>query len=102
MAKLYFRLDNQEFAYDKETILDQMRFEGIEKLSIFEAERETGVDHFYCQALGFVGLVGERCGKECESYKPRNGKNGRCVHSGYCYTQTDKSITLSINPQQPK
>lgn len=45
-----------------------------------------GDDFFYCPKIGEVGLTSEsECGKVCEFYKPRNGKNGRCVHHKNCY-----------------
>jgi len=31
-----------------------------------------------------------------KGYKPNNGKNGRCKHYGYCYTQTEKELVIEI------
>lgn len=90
MAKFYFREDNDERCYLKKQIIEDMKEEGIIELKIFEAEINIGEGFFYCSKIGDAGEVGEGCGKFCKDYKPRNGKNGRCVHSGYCYDKTDK------------
>jgi len=71
---------------------------GLTELELFEAQVMFGSGLFSCTHInvGCCGEVGEGCGKECEYYKPRNGKNGRCRYSGYVYEQTDKSKTLKI------
>jgi hypothetical protein len=91
MAKFYFREDNEEDgAYLKKQIIEDMKEEGIAELKIFEAQRMTGIGYFYCTELMEVAEVGEGCGKFCKDYKPRNGKNGRCRFSGFCYEPIDK------------
>ena len=95
MSKYYFE-HNAEYCYSKERHLEQMKENGEHTREVFEAKRETGQDYFFCKEFGEVGMVGESCGKQCSEYKPRNGKNGRCVHSGYCYEQTEKRIILKL------
>lgn len=92
--KLYFYPD-KTFAYSLEVIREYMQEHDLKEIVITEAERITGVDCFYCKEFQEVGTVGEyNCGKFCPKYKPRNGKNGRCIHSGWCYAPTDKKFIL--------
>jgi hypothetical protein len=43
-----------------------------------------------------MGEVGEGCGKFCEYYKPRNGKNvRRCRHSANCEAD-ENPITIKL------
>lgn len=94
--KLYFREDDEMFCSTKKQIIEDMKNEGIKKLKIIEAKRMTGEPFFWCTVNQEVGEVGQGCGRFCSQYKPRNGKNGRCIYSGYCYEHTNKSITLTI------
>lgn len=95
MPKLYFKNDS-ECCYPLQYHYDYMKENGISEMVVFEAKRETGTGYFFCQEFLEVGEVGESCGKSCEQYAPRNGKNGRCKHSGYVYEQTDISKTLKL------
>ena len=65
-------------------------------MEVFEAKREVGSDYFFCTELDEVGEVGQGCGKFCYHYKPRNGKNGRCKHSGSVFEQTEKTKILKL------
>jgi hypothetical protein len=93
--KFYFREDNDEVCYLKKQIIEDMKEEGINELKIIEAKRVTGESYFWCTVNQEVGEIGQGCGRFCNQYKPRNGKNGRCRFSGYCYELTDKIITLN-------
>ena len=39
--------------------------------------------------------LGSGCGNDCNSYKARNGKSGRCINSGYCYERGEE-VTLKL------
>lgn len=93
--KLYFAKES-ELCYPISVHKDIMRFDEISELEVFEAKRETGTGYFFCTEFLEVGEVGEGCGKQCDSYKPRNGKNGRCKHSGSTYEQTEILKKLKI------
>jgi len=85
MAKFYFQKDD-ESCYDLQYHIDYMIEHGIQEMEVFEAVPEFGTGYFFCKHFSEVGLSGEEtCGSHCEAYKPRNGKNGRCVHHGYVY-----------------
>lgn len=96
MKYFYFREDDDENCYLKKDILEDMRENGIETLKIFKAKRMTGEGYFWCTVNQEVGEVGNGCGRFCEAYKPRNGKNGRCRFSGYCYEPTEESEILKV------
>ena len=97
MAKYYFRDKDDDRCYGIEAHLNYMQENNINKMEVFEAEREIKTDWFYCKFHQGIGTVGESCGKnECENYKPNNGKNGRCKYYGYVYTPTNKTRLLEL------
>ena len=97
MAKLYFSEHQDESCFTKDYHLQYMKDNHIEEMKVFEAKAEIGSDMFYCKEVMEVGdKSAGGCGKMCEHYKPRNGKSGRCKHSGHVYEQTEKSITLKV------
>lgn len=96
MGKKYFIKKDDEFCYTEKGIKDIMKAEGFTELTVIEAQRETGSDFLYCKEFGEVGERAESCGKNCESYDPNNGKNGRCKHYGYVYQPTDNEKTIII------
>ena len=98
----YFREDDDEFCYTEETIKEYMQENFIKEMVIYEAKRETGTGYFFCKEYSETGEIGESCGRLCKDYKPLNGKNGRCVHYGWPYEQTDKSKILKINLPENK
>ena len=95
--KLYFREDDDERCHTKKDIIEDMEENCINKLEIFEAKRSLGESYFWCTINQEIGETGQGCGKSCEDYKPRNGKNGRCCHAGSCYEPTEISEILVIN-----
>lgn len=95
--KLYFKSkDDDDLCYELETHKKFMVENGLKELVLFEAERELGTGFFFCNNFLEVGEVGESCGKFCESYKPNNGKNGRCRYYRYVYTPTDKTKIIKL------
>jgi hypothetical protein len=95
MSKFYFYDKDDEFCHNLSDIKDRIFDDELTEKKVFEAKRETGNATFFCKKQQFVGESGQHCGKECEYYKPRNGKNGRCIHSGYCY-YPDKEVLIKI------
>ena len=97
MARYYFADWDDLGCHTLDTHLDHMEKYGVSKMDVYEAKAEFGSGYFFCQEYGVVGEQdGMTCGKICDKYKPRNGKNGRCVHNGYCYERTDKKRTLEL------
>ena len=95
--KFYFRADDDgSCCYLKKDILEQMKENFIDEIKVFKAKPVYGTGYFWCTVNQDVGEVGQGCGKLCYQYKPRNGKNGRCRFSGYCYEPDDKPIILKL------
>ena len=95
MPKFYFS-DLEDSSYHLSYWKEYMKDNLLTEIKLFEAKVDFGNGYFYCQELGILDEVGnEWCGKLCRSYKPRNGKNGRCRHSGHTYDQTDKVKILT-------
>jgi hypothetical protein len=94
MAKYYFSIDNEENCYPLKYWKEYKEENELKKLELIEAKIETGESYFWCTFYQTTGEVGEGCGIQCEEYKPRNGKNGRCRFSNNCYEQTDKKIII--------
>jgi len=91
--KYYFQ-KHDENCYPKQYHIDYMKVMGIDEMEIFEAKRELGTGFFFCKHFEEIGEVGESCGRQCEKYKPMNGKSGRCIHHGFVYEQTEKVTVL--------
>jgi hypothetical protein len=79
MGKFYFYDKDDQFCYKLDEIKDRIFDDELTEKKVFE-----------------VGEVGEGCGNSCKDYKPRNGKNGRCIHSGYCYVPAEE-ILVKLN-----
>jgi hypothetical protein len=98
MSKLYFSNLDESGCYTIDTIKALMDDAGINELEIAEAKRIKGDPFFFCTMYQETGEKGLGCGRECSQYSPRNGKNGRCRYSGYCYEPTDKKRIIKIKP----
>lgn len=100
--KYYFsKTMGEERCHTKADIIDYMKMNHINEMEVNEAQIEVGTSYFYCRYYDEVGEVGESCGKVCGKYKPRNGKNGRCIYSDNCYIPTDKTIILKLKEETP-
>jgi len=88
--KKYFETKDSEICHNIEYFYDMMRLEELTEMEVFEAKVEFGTGLFWCNKFREVGEVGEGCGKMCKEYKPRNDKNGRCIHSGNVYECCEK------------
>lgn len=87
----------EEACYRLETIKDLAKMDGIKEVEVFKAKRVTGEGHYYCTFFGEPGDSSDgNCGKQCIEYSPRNGKNGRCRHSGYCYEKAGEKRTIKV------
>jgi len=94
--KLYFnKSDGMEFARTIDEWKDIMRFDGIESMELVRAKADRSSGMFFCKEYQEVGEARESCGKQCEAYSPRNGKNGICKHNGPCYEPV-KGIKVTI------
>lgn len=97
--KYYFSNIDEENCWTKKYFLEEMKEQGLTELQVNLAERVLRTNYFFCKAVGLVGEKGNEfdlCGKNCDLYKPRNGKSGCCKHRGFCY-EPGKEFILNIN-----
>jgi hypothetical protein len=88
--KYYFSDMRDELrCYTMADHIEYMRENEIPEMTVNLAKIEFGTGYFFCREFQDIGEVGESCGKQCKKYIPRNGKNGRCKHSGNCYGKTN-------------
>ena len=90
--KIYFKHKDSEMCHSKKYFDQYMKENNIIEMKVYRAEIEYRTDYFFCRIFQSLGIKGEYCGVECEEYKPRNGKNGRCCYSSNCYTATNDEI----------
>ena len=97
--KLYFinNLLEEDFCYTLAKIKKEAQKKGLNKVEIFEAERETDSDAFFCNKYSeIMGKGFGYCGKECEFYQARNGKSGICKHNKPTYLKTKTKIIIPL------
>lgn len=91
MANYYFTEEEDELCFKEEYFIDIMKSKGLTQMNLILAERQIGSEYFYCSKNQQCGEKGE-CGKQCEDYTPRNGKNGCCKHNRNIYEPIDDVI----------
>ena len=89
MSKKYYFDNQDENCYSLDYWRDYMTENGIKKLEVFEAKRETGTGYFFCKEAGEIGETGE-CGKQCNDYKP-------AIENQEYVRTTDMFMKLRIN-----
>lgn len=98
-GKIYDEFFNPDNCWVKEYYIE-MRKETTEDIIVEGAEMLRGDDSFYCDhpKIHEVGSTSEsECGRLCEYYKPRNGKNGRCVYHKNCYEHNGSLYRVTKN-----
>jgi hypothetical protein len=97
MSKYYLDDENSETCHPKDHFTDKMFDEELSEITVFEAVRDVGSGVFYCREHGEVGDSGDaNCGKECNKYKPRNGRSGICKSHSPSY-RWGKKVTMKSN-----
>lgn len=96
MEQYYFEANDSEICYTKDHFNMIMVEDGLTEMEVFTAEPERIAGVFWCTMHSFCADDSrDTCGKQCEQYEPRNGKNGRCrFHCERLYTHGSK-ITLN-------
>lgn len=94
--KLYFSsLYSEERCFELQDHIDYMLDEGLNELELTEAEKDTSSGYGWCGDVeDFLDLSDNPCGKHCTSYKPINGRNGKCRWKGDCYEPGNVKITI--------
>ena len=95
--KYYFRdMYGEENCYPKDYFEEQLGGD-LTEMTIYPAKMIKGQLIAWCSEFGesMETQCGD-CGKECDKYKPRNGKNGRCKFSKNCYEPINEPITIKL------
>lgn len=92
MTKFYFETEHSEWCYH----LDYFKAMGLDEMELFEAipERIAGIG--WCKEFQEVVETGG-CGKVCDSYNPKNGKNGICLHKKSTLFTHGEKVTIKFN-----
>lgn len=87
--KYYFETEDSEIAYQ----IDHFDSVLQRPFKLFEAVPCKVEGFFWCKAVDECAEEGG-CGKDCEYYKPCNGKSGICRYKGRLY---DKGSVVYFN-----
>lgn len=101
MSKLYFCDQiNDEQCFTLSALKEMAADEGLTEIRVYIAKPMIGGGLYWCKIHHECGEVSDGdCGKSCDQYSPRNGKSGRCRHSGWCYEPVGERITVKIKPE---
>lgn len=97
-TKFYFESKDDEICFSKEYFDEKMIERNITSMEVFEAIQDRIEGVFWCKIHEFFldrGVKG-MCGKECEHYKPINGKNGKCKYHSLKMFYAGEKITLKL------
>jgi hypothetical protein len=101
-AKLYWsEVIDDERVFTRSNLIERMKENDISELKAYKTSVVKADGFFFCHDIGeWSEQDGLTCGKHnCESYSPRNGKNGRCrFHDTITHEPTDEFIILKVNP----
>lgn len=95
--KYYFLNKDSEMCYTKDHFIDLMKDNDLTEIEVYPAKMVKGESYSWCTELQDAIETGRGdCGRSCDDYKPRNGKNGRCRFSKNCYEPDEKPIILKL------
>jgi len=109
MAQKFYRTESGEKYYTLNKHVDDMREHELDELTLHEAEREIDGQYMWCslhngeiERKRYNHYADTGCGKDCEDYKPRNGRSGICHHLTHCSEETGRIFRLTIVNNKPK
>lgn len=86
MKKYYFENEDAYQCFTKEYFIDEMKENNLDEMKLYEAVRDDDSEFFWCQFEEEAAEKSETtCGKDCEAYKPRNGKGGICKYKRHLH-----------------
>jgi hypothetical protein len=99
-AESYDRTDaDATLCYTIKRHLDLMEMSGEAERKLYRARPEVGTSTRYCTEFDASVERGEWCGRLCDAYEPRNGKNGLCRHSVHCYDADRSEVKVIRLPK---
>ena len=92
--KYFFETQDSEMCYTKEHFLNEME-DNLTEMEVYPAKMIVGEPFAWCTELETsIETRKDDCGKWCNDYAPRNGKNGRCKHSSNTYEASEIPVTI--------
>jgi hypothetical protein len=98
--KFYFQFKDSEICYNKAYFDEYMKDDQLNAIEVYRAEKCRIYGAFWCKKHKFCGDTGSwdnPCGKECDGYKPRNKKNGCCIHYSPVLYEHGEKVVLKLN-----
>ena len=96
-AKVMYMDKHGETCYDAE-YWQNIANDG-DPVTVEECVKMLGSDYMWCLENGELIERGDGgCGKNCPTYKPCNGKSGRCRNLTNCYEANGKMVTFYPKP----
>ena len=89
--KFYFETADSEMCYT----LAYFKAKGLPEMELYEAIRTTDDGAGWCKELERIIEKGD-CGRFCESYSPKNGKSGMCLHKSNRMFEHGKKVTIKF------
>jgi len=97
-TKYYFKHSDSELCYSENYFQERMKEYGLNELEVFEAIPDKFDGIFWCKEHLFSGDgTKDYCGKQCDEYKPRNGKSGCCIHHSTKMYEHGNQVILTKN-----
>jgi len=82
-------------AYSKDYFIEKMKEEGLTEIEVYPAVMLKGEQFAWCSEFQDTVEVRQGdCGRFCDKYSPRNGKNGRCRFSQNCYEPDENRLIV--------
>jgi hypothetical protein len=87
--------DDEAGAYTRDYFIEKMKEEGLTEIEVYPAVMMKGEDYAWCSEFqDFTEVRSGDCGRFCDKYGPRNGKNGRCKYSKNCYEPDENKLII--------
>ncbi|MGI9535131.1 MAG: hypothetical protein ACR2NW_09280 [Thermodesulfobacteriota bacterium] len=94
MPQYYFKSKEAELCYTLEYSKGIMEIEEREEMMLYKAKKQDVEGMFWCKEYEMPGEKNEFCGRECQGYKPRNGKSGICTHYSTRFFEPSDEIKI--------
>lgn len=96
--KLYIYNEDDMLCISMDAVKERMQDDELTEKTVCEAIVDHDKSYFWCVETQDVGETGEgTCGKDCEDYKPRNGKFGVCKWFFRCRMEGNE-VVVKLKP----
>lgn len=95
--KYYFESEDAGLCWPLQYFKEKLISRGLKEMKLIEAIKEPGSNYFFCKDLSITICKHDYfCGKNCDSYKPRNKRSGICNHYSNNVFYTGNEIILKL------